>query len=115
MTEVTTRFKVPRVRSRRHLDWVATLCCAVPGCPIAHRDTVVPHHLTCGPEPKARGLKASDIWTVPLCYRHHGPGVAGSLHERGDERAWWADKGLDPIVMASWLAFLSMRQGRLAA
>lgn len=112
VNEIRTFFKTPRVRSRRHLDWIATLPCVIPGC-TRYRETVVPHHLTCGPEPKARSLKASDHFTLPLCHRHHGPGFPGSLHDRGDERAWWRERDLDPIVMTAWLAFHSRCLGIL--
>lgn len=114
MSEVTPNFKVARVRSRRHLDWIATLPCSVPGCLPRHRETVVPHHLTCSPEPKARGLKSGDNWTLPLCAAvHHGPGIAGSLHDAGDERAWWARHGLDPIAICERLAAVSRAMGLL--
>jgi hypothetical protein len=112
MSEVVTRFKQPRVRSRRHLDRIATLPCSVPGCPTWRRETVVPHHLTCGPEPKGRGIKASDIFACPLCFHHH-LGSDEAVHARGDELAWWGELGLDPIAIASWHAFLSRKLGLL--
>ena len=110
---VVTRFKVPRVRSERHLRWIRTLQCTVPRCRPYRQ--VVAHHLTISPQPKARGLTAGDDWAVPLCLACHGPGFAGSLHDRGDERAWWAARGIDPIGLAAWLAFLSRCAGRLPA
>ena len=50
-------------------------------------------------QPRALGLKVSDEFTVPLCNGHHD-----SLHNTGDERAWWARHGiLDPLQMANRL------------
>ena len=85
-----------RVRCKTHLRWVAGQPCCVCG----RRDVQV-HHLTCGPEAKARGLKAGDDQTVPLCILHHDPNSAISLHHAGDERAWWARFRLNPIAIAA--------------
>ena len=42
------------------------------------------------------GRKVSDKFTVPVYRLHHR-----ELHRRGDERAWWAAKGIDPLAMAA--------------
>ena len=42
------------------------------------------------------GLKVSDKFTVPVCRLHHR-----ELHQRGDERTWWATQGIDPLTMAA--------------
>lgn len=90
-----------RRRSADHLKRLRTLRCAVPGCEHWRHEGVVAHHLTCGPEPKARGLKASDAWAVPLCaWTHHDARSPASVHWRGDERAWWAEMGIDPVLLA---------------
>jgi len=41
------------------------------------------------------GEKADDAFTVPLCRYCHI-----EQHEYGNERRWWANKGINPI----WLA-----------
>ena len=87
---------VPRVRASAHLDWVRTLPCAAPRC--RHHGRSEAHHLTCSPDPKAMASKAGDRWAVPLCPPHHG-----QLHAAGDERAWWAGLGVDPIEIAERL------------
>jgi hypothetical protein len=46
-------------------------------------------------EPSAMGLRSGDDYAVPLCATHHR-----QLHAHGDERTWWALKGVDPM---SWL------------
>ena len=110
MSEVTPRFKQGRVRSRRHLDWVKTLPCSVPGCP---NRTIDPHHLTCSPQPKGRGLRAGDNWVVPLCRIHHDAAYPEGVHHKGDERAWWEARCADPIRIAERLASISRAAGRL--
>lgn len=39
---------------------------------------------------RAMGNKASDEWSVPLCFTHHR-----TLHTVGNEEAWWSEKGID--------------------
>jgi hypothetical protein len=53
-------------------------------------------------EASAMGLKSGDDFAVPLCAEHHR-----QLHAAGDERSWWAIKGVDPIT---WLE--RFRHGR---
>ena len=62
--------KHPRIESRKYLDWVATLPCA--DCK-AEDGTVVAHHLKgiYSPLSGGAGVKASDYFTMPLCYKHH--------------------------------------------
>ena len=85
--------KTYRPRSKKHLAFVGGLPCCYPGC---GRESQV-HHLTIA-QPKARGLKAGDNWTVPLCVLHHN-----ALHSRGNERSWWEDIGIDPLALAASL------------
>jgi hypothetical protein len=81
-----------RIRDKEHLKKVAQQPCLVCGrCP-SHA-----HHLTFV-QPRARGLKTSDEWVVPLCYLHHR-----ELHDRGDEREWWEEKSVNPTVVAKEL------------
>ena len=53
----------------------------------------------------ALGLKVSDEYTVPLCNIHHD-----SLHQTGDERAWWA-RGDAPIRQGKEVGTLHMGNG----
>jgi hypothetical protein len=96
-------FRQPRIRSARHMAFVGSLACCV-----CRRHEPQVHHLTCGPEGKARGLKASDSFTVPLCRLHHD-----ELHARGDERAWWLARGIDPLALAARIWALSIAAGRV--
>lgn len=107
--EVETRFKNQRVRSRRHLDWVKSLPCSVPRCP---NRTIDPHHITFA-QPRAKGLKVSDEFTVPLCRIHHDAAYPEGVHAVGQEADWWARHGIDPLRIAERLASVSRSAGRL--
>lgn len=103
MSEVTTRFKAERVRSRRHLDRIKNLPCCIPLC---RRGPVDPHHLKCGPEGGGT-VRASDIWAVPLCRMHHDAAYPRSVHSGRDLRdrpcsevGWWAAMHLNPLAIA---------------
>jgi DNA recombination protein Rad52 len=85
--------KEQRIRDKAHLAYVANEPCLVCG-----RRPAQAHHIRFA-QPRALGLKVSDEFTVPLCNGHHD-----SLHNTGDERAWWARHGiLDPLQMANRL------------
>ena len=47
---------------------------------------------------RALARKVSDEFTVPLCRIHHR-----AVHRAGDERAWWAETGIDPGKVANTL------------
>lgn len=38
-----------------------------------------------------KGQKSDDRWATPLCATHHA-----EQHARGNERAWWEEKRVDP-------------------
>jgi hypothetical protein len=40
-------------------------------------------------------LKVSDEFTVPLCATHHH-----HLHETTQEREWWLERKIDPLIIA---------------
>ena len=89
------------IRDRAHLAFVADQSCLVCG-----RRPAQAHHIRFA-QPRALGLKVSDEFAVPLCNGHHD-----SLHQTGDERAWWARHGiLDPLMLANRLWAVS-HQGR---
>ena len=50
------------------------------------------------------GRKVSDEFTVPLCNLHHR-----EVHTRGNEEAWWQEKKLSPLAIASELWATSRR------
>jgi DNA recombination protein Rad52 len=81
-----------RVRDTEHLRFVADQACMICG-----REPCEAHHLR-HVQPRALGRKTSDAYTVPLCALHHR-----ELHARGNERAWWAARGRDPLPVADQL------------
>jgi hypothetical protein len=78
-----------RKRNKAHLRFVAQQPCLLCG-----RKPAEPHHLRAA-QPRALGRKASDEFTVPLCRMHHR-----LVHRVGNETAWWADAGIDPLTAA---------------
>jgi hypothetical protein len=87
-----------RIRSKAHLRFVARQPCLICGRAPSHA-----HHVRYA-QPRGLGLKVSDEFTVPLCAIHHGEN-----HATGDERRWWEQHKIDPLVVASAL----WRQGRM--
>lgn len=81
-----------RHRNKDHLRRVAALPCLVCGRKPAHA-----HHIRFAQD-RGMGLKVSDEFTVPLCAIDHD-----ALHRSGDERAWWHDKQIDPLLHAERL------------
>jgi hypothetical protein len=81
-----------RIRDGEHLEYVATLPCLVCGRAPSHA-----HHLRFA-QPRALGSKVSDEWVVSLCNLHHR-----SLHDAGNEVAWWAQQGIDAVSEAERL------------
>jgi len=81
--------EVKRVRSKEHLKYVARQPCAICGRQPSHA-----HHMRFA-QPRGVGLKVSDEFTVPLCAIHHHEN-----HTVGDERQWWQDRKLDPLMVA---------------
>jgi ERF superfamily len=84
--------KPVRERDRDHLRFVAAQPCLVCG-----RTPSDAHHIRFA-EQRALGRKASDKFAVPICRLHHR-----ELHRRGNERAWWQNQGIDPLVVAASL------------
>jgi hypothetical protein len=81
--------KLRRFRDKEHLRFVASKPCTVCG-----REPCEPHHIRYA-QPRAISRKVSDEFTVPLCRVHHR-----EIHRRGDEAAWWAEFGIDPMPIA---------------
>jgi DNA recombination protein Rad52 len=81
-----------RLRNSAHLAFVASRPCLICGRNRAHA-----HHLKFA-QPTALGRKVSDEFTVPLCAVHHR-----ELHHHGDERVWWAARGIDALSIAEEL------------
>jgi ERF superfamily len=91
-TSGLTHAEPRRVRDREHVKFVAGHPCLICG-----RRPADPHHLRFA-QSRALGRKVSDEFTVPLCRGHHR-----EVHRYGDEAAWWAKVGVDPLVVANAL------------
>jgi hypothetical protein len=79
-------------RDREHLKFVASQPCLICG-----RTPSDPHHVKFA-EQRAMGRKVSDRFTVPICRLHHR-----ELHRKGNERAWWEKRQIDPLPVAAGL------------
>ena len=89
---VTPIGKTLRLRDRDHLKFVSAQPCLACG-----RSPSDAHHLKFA-QGRALARKVSDEFTVPLCRTHHR-----ELHQRGDERSWWQQLNIDPLLPASAL------------
>lgn len=69
--------------------WVASHPCI-----ICRNPATQAHHLMFA-QPRGKGMKVSDEFTVPLCARHHD-----ALHHYGDEPGYWQKIGIDPLAHA---------------
>jgi hypothetical protein len=75
-----------------HLRFVARQPCLICG-----RTPAQAHHIRYA-QPRGLGIKVSDEFTVPLCAIHHSEN-----HATGDERRWWGERKIDPLVVAERL------------
>jgi hypothetical protein len=89
----------PRQHIEKHLGFLRQLECCVCGNNI---ETQAAHlrfsDASVVKENPGVGQKAHDFWCLPLCGKHHD-----EQHRAGDERDWWASKGIDPIKLAMTL------------
>lgn len=90
-----------RLIDERHLDRIRQLPCLVCGkepAEAAHVRYASSQH---NKPVTGLGRKPDDKWAVPLCPDCHRNGQ-GSQHTRG-ERAFWEEKGIDPLGIAEHL------------
>lgn len=95
--------KPVRIRSQKHLIYIRSLRCSVPGCT---ETPVHAHHITTGPEPRSMSMKPSDRWCVPLSHSCHR-----RLHDHG-ERQFWDALNIDPVARADRLWKHGPEKGR---
>ena len=81
-----------RIRCKEHLRFVASQPCLICGRSPSHA-----HHVRYA-QSKGLSLKVSDEFTVPLCAIHHH-----QIHTTGEERGWWRERNIDPLVVAGAL------------
>jgi hypothetical protein len=81
--------EIKRLRSKAHLRHVAQQPCLICG-----RIPAQAHHIRYA-QKRGLGVKVSDEFTVPLCAIHHSEN-----HATSDERNWWVERKIDPLVVA---------------
>ncbi len=86
--------KTKKIRSEKHLRFVAGLPCLVTG---REFDGVQAHHLL-RVEGKGMGTKAGDNHTIPLHHTAHD-----ALHRHGKEPEFLAERGIDGVQAAATL------------
>lgn len=95
--------KTERLRSPRHLAWIRSLPCSVPGC---KGEMVQAHHIRVR---AGTGLKPSDRHCVGLCLVHHTEGHSGGW------RSFEVRHGLDLSDIAAKLWTESNRERKAEA
>ena len=97
----------PRRRCRVHLERVAQLPCAVPGCGV--RPVHVAHvryaSAVDGAEHVGKAMKPDDWRCLPLCPAHHTEGRRAQ--HRTNEMLFWAQHDINPYALARALWNLS--------
>jgi hypothetical protein len=89
---VLTVGELKRIRCKEHLRFVASQSCLICGRSPSHA-----HHVRYA-QTRGLSLKVSDEFTVPLCAIHHH-----RIHTTGNEREWWQERKIDPLVVANEL------------
>lgn len=93
--------KRPRETAAAHLNFIRELPCLLCGA-----DSEAAHirygSLNHGKPGSGASEKPSDKYTVPLCPQHHRL-ETNSQHGSGDEKGWWKQHGIDPIVISALL------------
>lgn len=92
--------RTPRVKSRKHLEFIKRLpciCCATKGLLRMADD---PMHIRSGSlfhgkEPEGGGRTSDDRWTLPGCREHHD-----AQHAMGSETNFWKLYRIDPFLLA---------------
>ena len=79
-----------RIRCKEHLRFVGSQPCLICGRSPSHA-----HHVRYA-QSRGLSLKVSDEFTVPLCATHHH-----HIHTTGKEQAWWQERNIDPLKVAS--------------
>jgi hypothetical protein len=88
-------FKQPREKDNRRLAWLRTQPCVICGNVNTEAAHIRVGSINHGKRPTGMQEKSSDKWAVPLCNRHHR-----EQHDAGNELKWWAEKGIDPFLLA---------------
>ncbi len=88
------------VKAKTYLAWLHDLPCVVSGrqpVDAAHVSFANPAY---GAHGRGKGQKASDRWALPVSPELHAEQHAC---KDGNEREWWASKGINPHLIATVL------------
>lgn len=95
--------KQPRIHDEKHLRFIRGLPCI---CCLNDIESQAAHirysDAAAGKVNAGVGAKPDDKWTLPLCQACHT-----AQHNMGDERAFWALAGIDPLALAAKLYAVS--------
>jgi len=102
ISQGSLRQRLPRVEAPAHLKWIRTLPCLITG----RRTGIEAAHIRYGDHrygKRSTGMaeKPDDRWSVPL---HHSVHRTGPSAQHGvNERHWWDDRMIDPLMIAEEL------------
>ena len=89
-----------RLEDADHLRLIRALPCLISGhTPAGQAAHIRYANAQFGKDITGIGVKPDDKWTVPLCAWEHTES-SGAQHRFGEE-AWWIDRGIDPLQVAS--------------
>ena len=90
------RQRDPRQRNEKHLRFIRSLPCCIPGC--GRVDTEAAHlrvgSINHGKRSTGMAEKPNDAWCLPLCNEHHAE------QHTMNELAFWKQYGIDPFMLA---------------
>ena len=95
---MTLRFREPRVKCEKHLNFIRGLPCLV--CHDNTSTEAAHIRFSCielGKRQTGKAEKPDDKWTVPLCGKHHR-----DQHEM-NEQEFWLTVGISPTKVAARL------------
>lgn len=92
--ETSRRRKHPRVKSEGYLAFIRSLPCVITGGYPVEAAHIRFGDMAYGKRGTGAAEKPDDRWCLPLT-----PDMHRSQHARGDERAWWAEAGIDPLPL----------------
>lgn len=97
------RFRQPRQRDQKHIDYVNKLPCCICGSTrnveAAHLKLRKPE---IGKDMPGMAMKADDKWVTPLCHYHHQSGILAQ-HKIGEQRFWFEVHGRNPFAICERL------------
>ena len=91
------RQRRPRVRSKRYLQFIASLPCVITGARPVECAHVRYGEAKYDKRQTGAGEKPSDIWALPLSAEMHR--LSDEAQHQHGERQWWEGRGIDPLEL----------------